>query len=447
MPHLTGIAATQARRASDRDSIHDPRRCWYSSSADSLQSVLFSSSCNSILWQIRQLRDNMQRFAILSAFATAVAFWLAMNQQRLVAFQSETQAQQQVETANPAEGDPAAPVAESAASPAGDAEAVPAAAAEPAPDPAVVAAAEKLLRDARDRLYSVEREKGIRAKFVEQASIGNRQFVAEGTYLQGPFPSLRMEYRVQIGGSEGVLVEVCDGNVLRTSKEVRPIGSKNAEPTLSQWTRKDINQILEASYVEGTPDQAILQAELSLGGIPTLLASLERTMLFDTVREQQWKGKPMTVIEGGWRPEQLSKVAAQMGASAQSVASFVPDRVRIYFDKETLFPTRILYRKLVSLQPRRYAPLMSIEFSDVVLNAPVDAGEFRSFRPKGVDEVDETQLYLSMIKRMQQPVQPPAEPGAPIDATAPAGGGPAQQQPQPGAETPPAGTEGAPAKQ
>ena len=112
-----------------------------------------------------------------------------------------------------------------------------------------------------------------------------------------------------------------------------------------------------------------------------------------------------------------------------------------------LFPTRILYRKLVSLQPRRYAPLMSIEFTDVELNAPVDAGEFRSFRPKGVDEVDETQLYLSMIKKMQQAVKPPVEPGAPVNATAPAGDVPAQQQPQPGGEAPPAATEGAPAKQ
>jgi len=412
-----------------------------------LQSVLFSASCNSILWQIRQFRDNMKRLAILSAFATVAALWLANNQQRLIAFQAEPQSQQQVEADSPAAGDPAAAGAETPAAPTGEAEASAAAAAEPAPDPSVVAEAERLLRDARDRLYSTKPNTGIRAKFVEQANIGNRQFVAEGTYLQGPFPSLRMEYRVQIGGSEGVLVEVCDGNVLRTSKEVRPIGSKNAEPTLSQWTRKDINQILEASYVEGTPDQAILQAELSLGGIPTLLASLERTMLFDTVREQPWKGKPMTVIEGGWRSEQLSKVAAQMGANAQAVASFVPDRVRIYFDQETLFPMRILYRKLVSLQPRRYAPLMSIEFTDVELNAPVDAGEFRSFRPKGVDEVDETQLYLSMIKKMQQAVKPPAEAGAPVDATAPTSGAPAQQPPQPGAEASPAATEGAPAKQ
>jgi hypothetical protein len=409
-----------------------------------LQSVLFSASCNSILWQIRQFRDNMQRLAIFTAFALMIAAWLAMNQQRLAAFQAEPQSQQQVESA----ADPAASPADSGTTPPQENEAAPAVAAEPAADPAVVAAAEKLLRDARDRLYATKPNTGIRAKFVERANIGNRRFAAEGTYLQGPFPSLRLEYRVQIGGSEGVLLEVCDGNVLRTSKEVRPIGSKNAEATLSQWTRKDINLILEASGTgtEGTPDQVILQAELSLGGIPTLLTSLERTMVFDTLREQPWQGKPMTVIEGGWRSEKLSQVAAQMGATPQSIAALVPDRVRVYFDKETQFPMRILYRKRTNLQPPTYVPLMSIEFTDVQLNVPVDAGEFRSVRPKGVDEIDETQMYLAMIKQMQG-VKPPAEPGAPVDATPPTASQPAQGQPSSDTQTPPAATEGDPAKQ
>jgi hypothetical protein len=264
-----------------------------------LQSILFSASCNSILWQIPQFRDNMQRLAILTILTLATAAGLLLQQSRLAAFQAEPQSQQQVESAEPPAADAIAPTTQDDASAPAESEPAPAVAAEPPPDPAVVAAAETLLRDAPDRLYAY---RSVRAKFSEKATIGARRFTASGSYLSGAFPALKLEYRVQIGGSEGVLIEVCDGNVLRTSTEVRPIGGKNAEPTLSQWTRKDINQILEASYVEGTPDQAILQAELSLGGIPTLLASLERTMIFDTVREQSWQGKPMTVIEGGWRP-------------------------------------------------------------------------------------------------------------------------------------------------
>jgi hypothetical protein len=437
MPHLTGIAATQARSVSDRDSVHDPRLCWDSSSADSLQSILFSASCNSILWQIRQFRDNMQRLAILTAFTFAAATWLVMHQPRLVAFQTEPQSPPQVEAGEPAAADATAPTPESGTTPPGGAEATPAAAAEPPPDPAVVAAAEKVLRDARDRLYAYP---GVRAKFTEQASIGNRRFAASGSYLSGVFPQLKLEYRVQIGGSEGVLIEACDGNVLRTSKEVRTIGSKTAEPTLSEWTRKDIQQILEASYVEGTPDQAILQAELSLGGLPTLLASLERTMIFDTLRDQSWQGKPMTVIEGSWRIERLSEVARQMGPAAQSVAAFVPDRVRVYFDKETMFPTRILYRKRTNTQPPTYVPLMSIEFTDVQFPKEVDPLEFRYVPPKGVDEIDETQLYLGMIQEMRKVVQPPADGEAPVDATTPQGSPGGAQDPQ-------AGTDAAPPKQ
>lgn len=374
----------------------------------------------------------MQRLAILTAFSFAAVGWMIAGQPALVAFQAEPQTPQQVESPAAASASPAA------GSQADESETAGAAAAPPL-DPAVVAAAEKLLRDARDRLYA---SPAVRAKFTERATIGARRFTASGSYVSGVFPALKLEYRVQIGGSEGVLVEACDGSVLRTSKEVRPIGSNNAKPTLSHWTRKDINQILEASYVEGTPDQAILQAELSLGGVPTLLASLERTMLFDTLREQTWQGKPVTVIEGGWRLERLQAVAQQMGSVAQSVAPFVPDRVRVYFDRETLFPTRILYRKLANTQPPSYMPLMSIEFTDIQFPKEIDAIEFRYVPPKGVDEIDETQLYLQMIKQMQAAVPPPAEGGAPVDATSPATG-----QAPAGSTLPPGATEAAPAKQ
>ncbi|MBL8850706.1 MAG: hypothetical protein JNG89_13585, partial [Planctomycetaceae bacterium] len=304
----------------------------------------------------------MQRLAILTAFATAAAVWMATQQRPLVAFQSEPESQQPVpadDSAAPA-GDSPGTVNDPAGTP--GAEQPAAVPASPPPDPAIVAAAEQLLRDARDRLYAYP---AVRATFVERATIGNRRFSASGSYLSGKYPALKLEYRVQVGGSEGILKEVCDGNVLRTSKEIRPVGAGTDEPTLSHWSRKDINQILEASSAEGTPVAAVLEAELSLGGIPTLLTSIERTMLFDSLRHQTWHGRPVTVIEGGWRPEAIQRIVRQMGPQIQQIGNFIPDRVRVYFDEQTMFPTRILYRKRVGEGPAAYVPLLSLEFTDV----------------------------------------------------------------------------------
>lgn len=388
-----------------------------SSAVDASQSVLTSASCNSFLWQIQQFRDNMQRLAILTFLAITAAGWMAIQQQRLAAFQTEPQSGQSVEATgeDPASGESPSQNAadgESAAGPT-DVSAQTAPKPPPPPDPAIVAAAEKLLRDARDRLYAT---KSVRARFVERANIGARRFAGEGTYLSGVFPALKLQYRVQIGDSEGELVEVCDGNVLRTSKVIRPIDGDSDEPTFSQWTRKDIAKILTASHQEGTPEAAVLQAELSLGGVPTLLASIEQTMIFDTFREQIWKGRPTTVIEGRWRPDILAQFSQQMGAAAQSMAQLRPDRVRLYIDKDTLFPNRILYRKLASRDPEFYVTLMSIEFDDVQLDQGVGPEEFRYLPPQGVDEIDETALYLQMIESMRAESQPSAAAGGqPVD--------------------------------
>jgi hypothetical protein len=109
-----------------------------------------------------------------------------------------------------------------------------------------------------------------------------------------------------------------------------------------------------------------------------------------------------------------------MGAPAQSLFQLMPDRVRIYFDKGTMFPTRFLYRKLAARNPDVYVPLLSIEFTEIRINEGVANEEFRYLPPKGVDEIDETGTYLRMIEQLRGQFQPSANP-QPVDATEPAG--------------------------
>ncbi|MFO1096197.1 MAG: hypothetical protein U0992_23255 [Planctomycetaceae bacterium] len=170
-----------------------------------------------------------------------------------------------------------------------------------------------------------------------------------------------------------------------------------------------------------------------------MLTSLERTMLFDSYREQSWQGQPTIVIEGGWRPTALNRVVQNLGAPIQSLAGLIPDRVRIYFDPHTLFPIRILYRKQVALTPPAFVPLMALEFSDIHFNEDVDA-EFRYVPPKGVDEIDETPLYLGLIQRAKVPQQGAPNPPESVqpEAGQPAAGQPAE--PSPAAEAQPSAT-------
>lgn len=345
----------------------------------------------------------MQRLTILCVLLITLLSWVAIRQPPLQARQAE-----------PADGQSAESNAATDEQPASS----PSVTQPVVPDPETAAAAATLLRDARDRLYAY---RSVRAKLVERATIGNRRFLGEGEYLAGPFPQLRLEYRVRVGNSEGTLIEVCDGKILRTSKEIRSVDSSGREPAVTQWTRKDVTQILEASQDRNTPDAAVLQAELGLGGLPTLLASLERTMVFDAIRELDYKGDATIVIQGQWRPEYVEKYARQMGPSAQSILPFLPERVRVYFDRETLFPTRILYLKRVSQDPVSDRPMLALEFSEIRLNEGVDAQAFRYVPPKGVDEIDETGIYLRLIESIRASAEQPGQPAAPAtQATEPA---------------------------
>ena len=365
----------------------------------------------------------MQRLAILPILAIAAA-WGGMHLARqVVAWQTEAVAQPQ-DTAEQADEQPVA-VDEAAAptnSEPGEApETEKEPATEPEPDPEIVAAAEKLLESARDKLYDY---KSVRAKLTERASFGTRRFTAEGEYIAGVFPQMWMEYHVTVGGSQGRMLEVCDGQILFSEKEIRPAGSEGstAQDVQIQVTRKDVRQILQSTGTgtDASPE-AVVQAELSLGGLPTLLASLQRTMVFDAIKEDVYQDKPYTILQGRWKKEYLEQLGKQMGQAAQSLATFMPDRVRVYLDGATQFPTRILYLKQVTVEPVKYEPIMALEFTDVVLNEDVDPQKFRYVPPSGVNVVDETGVYLKMIEEMRAALQQPApvDPAQPQDATEP----------------------------
>ncbi len=357
----------------------------------------------------------MHRLIILPILAVAAAGGGVLVARHVVAWQAESAAPQED-----------APNSDPAGAEETDAD-TSEPAAEPEPDPEIVAAAANLLEAARDKLYGY---RSVQAKMTETASFGARRFSAEGEYISGVFPQMWLEYRVQVGESEGRLLEICDGQILFTEKEVRPIGSTapaslGSQDTQIQVTRKDVKQIFD-TIGRGTdiPPEAIVEAELSLGGLPTLLASLQRTMLFDAVKEGTYQGHPYTILQGRWKEEYLMQLSQQMGQAAQALAPFMPDRVRVYLDGETQFPTRILYLKQATVEPVTYQAIMTLEFTDVVLNEEIDPQRFRYVPPPGTNVIDETGVYLNMIQGMRA-----AADAQPQDATEP------QDMTEPGPET------------
>lgn len=279
------------------------------------------------------------------------------------------------------------------------------------------AQAGKLLHEARQRLFALT---SVQADLREFVVLGERRFEAVGRYIAGPFnplPQLRLEYRVRVGDTEGDLLEVCDGQILRSQRTIRRLGlppageappagpassagasSRDGQVTV---TRRDVRKILEAVQRHGPTPETILQAELGIGGLPALLTSLERAMTFESVEEEPLGGRRCYVLTGRWRPEFFAEMQRHFAHFKRDVDSHLPELARIHLDAEHLFPVRLAYWPPPTKAGPPSAPTLTMEFTNIRINEPV-ASELFQFESNGADESDITSDFIEAIKGAAQ---------------------------------------------
>lgn len=251
-------------------------------------------------------------------------------------------------------------------------------------------AALAVLRDARRKLFI---RGSVQAKLRETISMGPRKFQAEGTYFAGPFPKLRLTFKIDSGGTRGELLEVCDGQILWTVQRIAVPGSAEPEERVARTVINEVREAMEETL--DVPETALIFS-LGVGGLPSLLAALERSMTFEAIRELESDGHKFSVIQGRWNDDYRDRLTG--GQQGVELPEYVPDHVRIYFDAENSFPTRILYLKETAPESHTFTALLSLEFWDVVLDGPVSEDLFR-YAPKDLTKArDRTLDFLQMIE-------------------------------------------------
>ncbi|QDU51556.1 LolA family protein [Gimesia panareensis] len=248
--------------------------------------------------------------------------------------------------------------------------------------------AEALLKKSREKLRAYS---SIQAEITETVEIGPKPFVIQGKYLQGKDLKLRLEFQVQgkkeNGEPVGTLREICDGQVLWTEHNIKGT---------SRVTRRDVQAILKQAQLNPNSQPNLLVAELGLGGLPSLLAAIQRNMQFESVGERTISGKTLTVLNGTWKEGFLAQFKGGDPAAPAQLPAYVPDAVRIYLDQETLFPRRIVYLKK---NQDSLESMVTLNFSKVTLNAPIAATQFAYEPPDGVFPVDITNQYLKQLSQ------------------------------------------------
>ncbi len=203
---------------------------------------------------------------------------------------------------------------------------------------------------------------------------------------------------------KNAVIHVCDGSVLWTQ------WTTNGK---SRVDRRNIQEILkEFDSSKVSPDQ--LMAGLGIGGIPSLLKSMQDRMVFNSTAEKQIDGKPFVVVQGRWSDEQARRMVTQRG----QLPSYVPEFVRVFFEKKTMFPRRIVFLKKHPAPTVMTAkPMVTLDFTNVVLNGDVDAAQFRFAVPATMAQDDLTEQIIKRLKQhettvqQQQPRGPVANPG------------------------------------
>jgi len=266
------------------------------------------------------------------------------------------------------------------------------------------------LRLSQEKLKSLQ---PFRAEIVETIVVREKTFRAKGKYLQGKGLKLRLEFELEIGRTKGTLVQVCNGKTLWT---------QNTIGATVQATRRDVPRIIkelkQLSQAGTKPRPRQFETDLGLGGIEALLTSLERTMTFTLRRERQVQGRPFVIIEGSWNATFLETLTDDRRPSSGELPEYIPDRVRIYFDKTTQFPHRIVYMKK---QPDREGlrPMVSLEFRKVEVNATIDDSVFVFKAGKGVQVQDVTNEFIKQVRQIRSAEPAPGQSGTKAKAKTP----------------------------
>ena len=255
----------------------------------------------------------------------------------------------------------------------------------------------------------------IQADLAETVSIGYRQFRATGRYEQGGKDQLRLTYDIHFedpgddAQDEEVDLDVASllsdfddedsdatGTSLLQVSDGQVLWTMFSYETERYITRSDLQTIREALQGYPAPVSANFVDGMGLGGLRGLLESLQASMEFRRVRRETVDGRDMIVVVGAWneRTQQVLRGDSEPGAPLPGHA---PDYVRLYLDKATLFPRRLMYLKRHPVE-NKIRPILTLDFLNVVLNGPVDDNNFRFTPPDGIKLTDVTDQVIQRFR-------------------------------------------------
>lgn len=231
--------------------------------------------------------------------------------------------------------------------------------------------------------------RSMTATIQQQGQMVSGRFASQGTYAAGQFPRLRIEMTMELGGLTGHRLEVCDGQVLWTERQISglPVDPSDEDSTgiETDVVRRDIDLIRDALANSPQTFEHVLAAEIGVGGLPSLLAGLQSAFEFRAKATEDQS----VILVGRWNADARDRLNLS-GASPR-----VPTEVEIRIDPSSPVPEQISY---IRSNGETRQELLSIRFSDVRIGGPIDDRLFAYSPPDGIDVTNQT---LKVVERVE----------------------------------------------
>jgi RNA polymerase sigma factor (sigma-70 family) len=271
-------------------------------------------------------------------------------------------------------------------------------------------AAEQIIDEA---LAKVTKLRSVSAQLVGEIQPLTEKVAIKGRYLRGP--NARVYSRLTVSGlpgTEGTTLRVCDGETLWDYQAVRD----------SQLYRKfRIKPILDRLNSPDLDPKIKEQAMTQMGLAPpeTVLAGLRRALRFEHQGEGALEGKKVWILRGSSRNRQ-----GRAGPDSRPVVllnellpAYIPSEASLYLGKDDGWPYKLVLmgrpvsvlfdtrkvgpdgRRIVSLSSlEKLDPTkLTLEYTDVKLNAAITVDEFAFQAPSTAHIDDNTEVVVRML--------------------------------------------------
>jgi outer membrane lipoprotein-sorting protein len=271
-------------------------------------------------------------------------------------------------------------------------------------------AAEQLIDEA---LAKITKLRSVSAELVGEVRPLKEKVMIKGRYLKGP--EARVYFRLTAGGlpdTEGTTLQVCDGETLWDYRRVRD----------SQIYRKFSIKPICAPILErlNSPDldpkiKEQARTRMGLAGPETLLASLRRAMRFEHKEEGALDGKRVWILRGSSRNRQGPDSRPVL--LNELLPPYIPSEASLYLGEDDGWPYKLVLMGRPASDPlathkagpdgRRMGSLstlekpdptrLTLEYTDVKLNAALLVEEFAFQAPSTAQVDDNTEVIVHML--------------------------------------------------